>query len=83
MISELDTVVLTRDLPENGLEAGDVGTVVLIHDEGAGYEVEFTSLAGNTLAVVNGPRQRYSGQLVAGKSRTYVKSREIQGDRSL
>jgi hypothetical protein len=61
MISELDTVVLTRDLPENGLEAGDVGTVVLIHDEGAGYEVEFTSLAGNTLAVVTVPASAIRG----------------------
>jgi len=55
MISELDTVVLTRDLPEDGLEAGDVGTVVLVHDKSAGYEVEFTSLAGDTLAVVTVP----------------------------
>jgi hypothetical protein len=55
MISELDTVVLTRDLPADGLEAGDVGTVVLVHDKGAGYEVEFTSLAGDTLAVVTMP----------------------------
>jgi Domain of unknown function (DUF4926) len=55
MISELDTVVLTRDLPEDGLEAGDVGTVVLVHGKGAGYEVEFTSLAGDTLAVVTVP----------------------------
>jgi Domain of unknown function (DUF4926) len=55
MIAELDTVVLTRDLPEDGLEAGDVGTVVLVHDKSAGYEVEFTSLAGETLAVVTVP----------------------------
>jgi hypothetical protein len=52
MLAELDTVVLTRDLREHGLEAGDVGTVVLVHDKSAGYEVEFTSLAGDTLAVV-------------------------------
>jgi hypothetical protein len=52
MISEFDTVVLTRDLPDDGLVAGDVGTIVLVHDKNAGYEVEFTSLAGDTLAVV-------------------------------
>ena len=29
MIKELDTIVLTIDLPEFGLHAGDLGTVVL------------------------------------------------------
>jgi hypothetical protein len=28
-IDELDAVVLTQDMPEQGLEHGDVGTVVL------------------------------------------------------
>ena len=53
MIMELDQVVLTTDLPEHGLQAGDIGTVVLVHQEGAGYEVEFMTLAGETLAVVS------------------------------
>ena len=35
MIRELDTVVLTEDLPEHGLKLGDLGTVVLIHTAGA------------------------------------------------
>ena len=52
MILELDTVVLTQELPEEELEAGDVGTVVLVNDKSAGYEVEFTSLAGDTQAGV-------------------------------
>ena len=34
MIKEHDCVVLTNDLPEEGLEAGDVGTVVHIHKNG-------------------------------------------------
>lgn len=55
MISELDVVVLTRNLPEYGLEAGDVGTVVMVHQERAGYEVEFMTLTGETLAVVTLP----------------------------
>lgn len=55
MISELDVVVLTRDLPEYGLEAGDVGTVVMVHKERAGYEIEFMTLTGETLAVVTLP----------------------------
>ena len=52
MIKELDTVVLTDDLTEYGLKRGDVGTVVLLHGD-AGYEVEFISLRGETLAVVS------------------------------
>ncbi|HEX8139334.1 MAG TPA: DUF4926 domain-containing protein [Pyrinomonadaceae bacterium] len=53
MIKELDQVVLTADLPEYGLQAGDIGTVVLVHQEGAGYEVEFIALDGETVAVVS------------------------------
>lgn len=52
MISEFDRVVLTRDLPEFGLEAGDTGVVVLIHDGGKAFEVEFMTMAGDTVAVV-------------------------------
>ncbi len=52
MIGELDDVVLERDLPPHGLKRGDIGTVVLVHDRGRGYEVEFTSLDGETIAVV-------------------------------
>jgi uncharacterized protein DUF4926 len=52
MIKELDQVVLTADLPEEGLQSGDVGTVVLVHEGGAGYEVEFMTLDGETVAVV-------------------------------
>ena len=51
MIKELDQIVLTEDLPEYSLRAGDVGTVVLVHQEGKGYEVEFIALDGETLAV--------------------------------
>lgn len=50
-IREHDCVVLTADLAEDGLQKGDVGTVVHIHDNGAGYEVEFMSLGGETVAV--------------------------------
>ena len=52
MITGLDTVVLRTDLPEHGLKAGDLGTVVLVHRHG-GYEVEFTTLDGETVAVVS------------------------------
>jgi len=55
MITELDPVVLTKGLPEHGLRAGDVGWVVMIHAGGAGYEVEFVTLAGETVSVVTVP----------------------------
>jgi hypothetical protein len=53
MIEELEEVVLTADLPEHGLRRGDIGTVVLVHRGGEGYEVEFTTLDGETIAVVS------------------------------
>jgi hypothetical protein len=50
-IKEHDCVVLTKSLPAENLEAGDVGTVVHIHKNDAAYEVEFVTLAGDTVAV--------------------------------
>ena len=52
MIEEHDRVVLTQNVPEGTLLAGDVGTVVHIHHGAAGYEVESMTLTGYTLAVV-------------------------------
>jgi hypothetical protein len=52
MLKELATVVLTEDIPARGLKGGDVGTIVLVHDQ-RGYEVEFLTLAGETVAVVS------------------------------
>ncbi len=51
MIRELDRVALTTDLPGYSLKQGDIGTIVLIHREG--YEVEFVTLDGETVAVVS------------------------------
>ncbi len=51
MIKEHDCVVLTANLPEEKLEAGDVGTVVHIHKGGVAYEVEFIAMDGHTVAV--------------------------------
>lgn len=51
MIEELETVVLTTDLEAYGLKAGDIGAVVLVHGESKSYEVEFVTLAGDTIAV--------------------------------
>ena len=52
MIEELEDVILTCDLPEHGLTKGDIGTVVLVHNEGKGYEVEFTTLDGEPLRLL-------------------------------
>lgn len=49
-VRELDIVVLTRDVPEHGLKAGDLGTVVFLY-EPKGLEVEFVTAAGQTIAV--------------------------------
>lgn len=53
MIRELDTVVLTTDLPVYGLVEGDVGVVVMMHGGGVGFEVEFVTLDGETVSVVS------------------------------
>ena len=55
---EHDVVVLVEGLPAYGLAEGDVGTIVLVHDAQKGYEVEFATLLGETVAVVTlEPRQ--------------------------
>ena len=51
-MKEHDTVVLTEDLSGHGLARGDVGTIVMVHEGSAGYEVEFVTLGGETVAVV-------------------------------
>jgi Domain of unknown function (DUF4926) len=51
VIEALGSVVLTTDLPEYHLQAGDVGTVSLVHRHG-GYEVKFATLDGETVAEV-------------------------------
>lgn len=50
-LAEHDVVVLTRDLPEHGLCAGDVGAVVHVYQDGKAFEVEFITGSGQTLAV--------------------------------
>lgn len=51
-INELDAVALTCDLPVHGLKQGDVGTAVLVHGDGAAFEVEFVGYDGHTVALV-------------------------------
>jgi len=51
--------ILTTDLSDEGLRAGDVGTIVQRHEVvGAveiGYSVEFFDMTGQTVAVVTVP----------------------------
>ena len=51
MFKEHDRVVLTKPVPSEGLEEGDVGTVVQVYKDGEAYEVEFLTLDGGTAAV--------------------------------
>jgi hypothetical protein len=52
MIQELDTVILVKDYPDQGLVKGDMGAVVMVHNEGKAFEVEFVTLAGGALGVL-------------------------------
>jgi hypothetical protein len=47
----LDTVVLNVDLPEHGLQRGDLGAVVQVYGPNA-VEVEFVNGAGRTQALL-------------------------------
>jgi len=52
MFKLLDTVVLDRDLPADGLRRGDLGAVVDVHPPD-GLEVEFVLASGRTQALVS------------------------------
>lgn len=51
-ISEHSPGLLTVDLPQHGLRAGDRGVIVFVYDEGKGYEVEFFTPEGKTIDIV-------------------------------
>lgn len=72
-VREHDCVILSADLPQDGLQKGDVGTVVHVHNNGAGYEVEFLTLAGETLAVTT----VMPSQLRAVSKRDVTHAREL------
>ncbi|TKT91140.1 DUF4926 domain-containing protein [Dyadobacter frigoris] len=50
-IREFDKIILNTDLPQSGLEKGDIGNVVMVYNNGEGYEVEFVTFDGKTVAV--------------------------------
>jgi len=58
-VSLFERVVLLRDLPDEGLRTGDIGTVVERHpasgETPAGYEIEFFAANGDTVAVASVP----------------------------
>ncbi|QXH53464.1 DUF4926 domain-containing protein [Pseudomonas fakonensis] len=50
---QFDVVMLLDDFPEEGLRAGDSGTVIDIYSTPVeGYEVEFCDEQGRTLALL-------------------------------
>ena len=49
-IKLLDSVALTRDLPEYNLSRGQSGTVVEILADGKAFEIEFSAPDGRTLS---------------------------------
>ena len=49
--TELECVVLSKDIPEYSLEAGDVGTIVMVYGND-GFEVEFVTASGDTQALL-------------------------------
>ncbi len=52
MINEHEQVVLTVDLPQYRLKAGDIGAIVHVYRTSKAYEIEFFTAEGETLDVV-------------------------------
>ena len=73
MIKEHNRIVLLKDLPEDGLQAGDVGTVIHIHRQGEAFEIEFMTLDGGTVAVIT----LLSSQIRAVSKRDIAHVREL------
>jgi len=73
MTKEHDRVVLTKPVPAEGLEDGDVGTVVHVYKDGEAYELEFLTLDGRTAAVVT----LESDQVRAVTARDITHTREL------
>jgi hypothetical protein len=71
MINEHDRVVLVKDVSEEGLKAGDVGTVVYIYRQGEAFEVEFMTLDGKTVAIVTLPASHI--RAVSSRDITHVR----------
>lgn len=81
MIEEHDRVVLTEDRSEQDLQAGDVGTVVHIYEEGTAFEVEFFRLDGRTVAVETVPASAV--RPIASTDVIHARTRESDGTRQV
>ena len=53
MFMEHDVIALTADISEDGLETGDVGTIVHVFPRGDAFVVEFMDPDGWTVAVTD------------------------------
>lgn len=53
MFNELDRVALTMDVLEYGLRVGDTGTIVIVSTMPRGYIVEFTTINGDLIGLVD------------------------------
>jgi len=65
-----EDIMLRIDLPDVGLVAGDVGTVVECHAVPGmemGYSVEFFDILGNTVAVVTLPASALRRPMMADR----------------
>ena len=51
MFKEHDAVVLNDDSTDEGLKAGDVGTIVHFYPQEAAFVVEFLALSDETVAI--------------------------------
>lgn len=73
MIKYHDRIVLLKDLPGDGLQSGDVGTVVHILRQGEAFEVEFMTPGDGTVVVVT----LLSSQIRAVSKRDITHVREL------
>lgn len=71
MISELDTVALTRDVAEYNLIRGDIGAVTHCYGEGGAFEVEFITADGKTIALLT--LKREDVRPISGKEVLHVR----------
>lgn len=51
-MTELETIVLSHDIPEHGLQAGDIGVIVHLRNDD-NFQVEFVSGEGDTVALLD------------------------------
>ena len=54
-----DTIALSKDIPEENLVRGQVGTIVEIHRGGEAYEVEFADPEGRMYALAPLPADAF------------------------